>query len=335
MKKKKPYIIGILITIVLLSAVIILCEGYKVQIWGKSITSQAKVYSKHYVLISEDAMTSFWQKVYESAKIEADANDIYLELAGSNLSEEYGLEDYLRISIDAKVDGIIIEPDGSQGVADLINEAADKGIPIVTVLEDEADTSRVSFVGINSYELGMIYGEQILGQITKDTKNIYILFHSAESNSMNDVVFNQIKKTLNEAVAYPSINIQPYYIANDNEFDSEEAIRDIFVASDIVPDVLVCMEEIDTECVCQALVDYNKVGAVKIIGSYSSETILEAIQKNLAAITVAMDTEQLGIQSVQALNEYQEMGYVSNYYNIDLHIINKRNVDSYLEGTAN
>jgi ribose transport system substrate-binding protein len=135
---------------------------------------------------------------------------------------------------------------------------------------------------------------------------------------------------LNESLGGRKINIAPYYISNDNEFDSEEAIRDIFVGSDTVPDILVCMEEVDTECACQAIVDYNKVGQVAIVGSYSSDIVLEAIKKNLAALTVAINTAQLGRESVQALNEYQKMGYVNNYYNVDLDIINKDNVNSYL-----
>jgi ribose transport system substrate-binding protein len=143
------------------------------------------------------------------------------------------------------------------------------------------------------------------------------------------MIFNQIKKTLNEQLGENHVNLQPYYITKDSEFDSEEAIRDIFISSDIIPDILVCMDEVDTECACQAIVDYNKVGEVTIIGSYSSDIILEAIRKNLAALTVAMDTRQLGKQSVQALLEYQEMGYVNNYYNVDLHIINTENVDVY------
>lgn len=329
--KRKPYIIGIILIIILLGTVIYLFERYKLPVSNGADIAKAGEYSKHYVLISENMATSFWQSVYESAKSEADANDIYLEQIGSNLSEKYSMEDYLRISIASQVDGIIICPDESDSINELINEAADQGIPVITILNDGMDTKRASFVGMNSYELGLVYGRQILNQVTGETKNIYILFHSSEKNSLNDLVFNQIKKTLNEELGENSVNLQPYYIANDSEFDSEEAIRDIFVSSDIVPDILVCMDEVDTECACQAIVDYNKVGEVTIIGSYSSEIILEAIKKNLASLTVAMDTEQLGKQSVQALLEYQEMGYVNNYYSVDLHIINNENVDSYIE----
>ncbi|MFU0826071.1 MAG: Peripla-BP-4 domain-containing protein [Lachnoclostridium sp.] len=329
---KRFYIIGIIVLIFFFVFIIILFNNTNITAMDNKSQTQVKEYTKHYAMITKNANTSFWKSVYESAKKEAEDNNIYLEQIGSSLSDKYGLADYLRISIASKVDGIIVCPDGSEEVTQLINEACDEGIPVITILNDDMDTKRVSFVGVNSYELGLAYAEQILNQINKDTRDIRVLFHSSESSSTNDVVFNQIKKSINDKLGENRVNISPYNISDNNEFDSEEAIRDIFVFQDNLPDILVCMEEVDTECACQAIVDYNNVGKTTIIGSYSSEVILEAIRKDLAAVTVAMDTEQLGKQSVQALLEYQETGYVNNYYNVDLHIINKKNVKNYEQG---
>lgn len=330
--RKKLYIMGTIIAIFFLVFTIILYNKNYMSAMDNNNLAQVKEYDRHYVMITKDITTSFWQSVYESAKEEAENNNIYLEQMGSNFSEKYSVADYLRISIASKVDGIIVCPDGSDEVTQLINEATEAGIPVITVLNDDMETKRVSFVGINSYELGLVYGQQILERINGNTSDIRVLFHSSESNSTNDVVFNQIKMSINDKLAENRVNISPYYISDDNEFDSEEAIRDIFISQDNLPDILVCMEEVDTECACQAIVDYNNVGKVTIIGSYSSEVILEAIHKDLAAVTVAMDTNKMGKQSVQALLEYQETGYVNNYYNVDLHIIGKENVQNYEQG---
>lgn len=328
MKRK---LCALLLVMVCLLPVLILLQYGQRKFAGaeKDDLAQTKEYEKHYVLIAKDRTTSFWQSVYDNAREEAEANNIYLEQAGSNLSQDYTMEDYLRISIASKVDGIIVCPDGSDNVKELINEAVKNNIPVVTVLNDDINTKRASFVGINSYELGQVYGEQIVKKVNNDTRKIYILFHSMASNSMNDVIFNQIKKKLNENFKGRDFLIQPYYITDNKEFDSEEAIRDLFITQEDIPDILVCMEEVDTECACQAIVDYNKVGEVTIIGSYSSDIILEGIRKDLAAVTVAVDTKQLGKQSVQALLEYDQMGYVNNFYNADIHIIDKNNVNSY------
>ena len=60
----------------------------------------------------------------------------------------------LRMAIDAGVDGIILNGDGSPEVEALVKEARQKGIPVVTALNDGAEDIRQCFVGVNSYNLG-------------------------------------------------------------------------------------------------------------------------------------------------------------------------------------
>ena len=46
--------------------------------WGELLS--AKQYSRHYVMIPEDASSLMWQDIYESAKQEAADSDAYVEL---------------------------------------------------------------------------------------------------------------------------------------------------------------------------------------------------------------------------------------------------------------
>ena len=43
----------------------------------------------------------------------------------------------------------------------LINKATKFGMPVVTVINDAPDTKRVSFVGINTYQMGQVYAKEI------------------------------------------------------------------------------------------------------------------------------------------------------------------------------
>ena len=68
-------------------------------------------------------------------------------------------------------------------------------------------------------------------------------------------------------------------------FETEEAVTDIFQQRDKVPDILVCMDEKTTECARQAVLDFNLAGKVTIIGYYSSEDILTAVEKGCLLYT--------------------------------------------------
>ena len=101
------------------------------------------------------------------------------------------------------------------------------------------------------------------------------------------------------------------------DFDAEEVIRDVLLGKER-PDILICLNSAQTECAIQALIDYNLVGEVQVIGYYVTDQILQALRQELIPVTMTIDTDALGEDSVQALNEYLELGRVSSYYNITL-----------------
>ena len=82
----------------------------------------------------------------------------------------------------------------------------------------------------------------------------------------------------------------------------------------------------------QAVIDYNRVGKTNIIGYYDSDTILNAVQKEIIFSTISMDTAQMGKYCVNALNDYLDEGYVSDYYTVDTYVVDQDNINEYLEG---
>jgi len=87
---------------------------------------------------------------------------------------------------------------------------------------------------------------------------------------------------------------------------------------------------LNTTCVYQAVVDYNKVGKINIIGYYDSDTICRAIERNVIYATISVNTKQLGMNCVSALDEYKESGHVSEYFSVDILLITSDNVSEYL-----
>ena len=161
-----------------------------------------------------------------------------------------------------KVDGIILEADGSKEEQHLITEALKDGIPVVTVMTDDTATSRISFVGLNSYQMGSAYTEQIQGML-KDKGSTSVMFLSTSSSKTQEtnLVYSQVKKELeSRKKTGQSVDLTEYCVDSSADFDTEEFVRDMFVSDESLPDVIVCMDEIVTECVCQALVDYNQIG---------------------------------------------------------------------------
>lgn len=285
-----------------------------------------RVYDRHFILVTEDS-SALWQAVYKSAAAEAARENVYLEWAGTDSLSDYSLVDCMNIAIASQVDGIILQPDGSSEITEQINAAMNAGIPVVTVLNDNAESDRISFVGVNSYQMGEIYGEQVLAALQKGYNRVMVLVNTFGEDVNTNLMYSRMSDVVEQGKqSDQQVEISAYYIDSSTNFEAEEAIRKIFVNSVILPDIMICLDPVSSECACQAIVEYNKVGNVNIIGYYESEVTRNAIQKGVIPAAVTIDTEDIGRYSISALKEYLDQGYVSNYFNVDLDIINSANV---------
>lgn len=149
------------------------CEGLS---GGSSLEEKNEVMCKYkYDMIVDSPNSSFWQAVYDCAQEWAQKNDAILELRGSGRESDYSKLDYMNMSIASNSDGIILQYSGEQGLEAKINEAVQKGIPVVTVMGDAVHSKRQSFVGVSDYQLGSAYGEKVAEYVTEDTESILIL----------------------------------------------------------------------------------------------------------------------------------------------------------------
>lgn len=292
-----------------------------------SDTEDYKKYKYHYALITEEANSTFWDAIYQGALKTGKEKNAYIEKLGSNLSIKYSLQDLMKIAIASKVDGIILEPNGDKDMNDLISQADQAGIPVVTVLRDAPGSKRISWVGINSYTQGQIYAKEILQAVHYGVKNITVLLNEDMKDTNQMVIYSGIVG----AVSGLDVTVKSVMVNTKDNFSSEESVRKIIMNKENPPDLLVCLTESDTISAYQAVVDYNKVGDVQIIGYYNSDLILRAIDRNIVQTTMTLDAEQMGAYCVDALTEYVKNNNVSDYYSVDISVINKENVKDYMD----
>lgn len=303
-------------------------------------------YDKYYAMITSNDGAVFWQEVYTGAKQGGEEVGDYVELFAGDLGVEYSMEERMEIAIASGVDGIIVEGEDSRSLRDEITKANESGIPVVVVSKDVPDSGRISFVGISRYDLGQTYGGQtceLVGDILADREQsgaqkedkIWVMVLASQEQDGNGQ--NLLMSGIREEIAKDSelesrIELEAYLIDDEGAFAAEEAIRDIFMGKEDVPDVLICLNELHTSCAYQAVIDYNKVGITNIIGYYDSETILNGVEKEVIYSTVSMDAKQMGRYCATALSEYLDTGYVSEYFTVDTYVVNQSNVKDYLGG---
>ena len=326
MRKNRTNLFVFLAAVCILVVIYMTGESYYEGLTGKSRQQEesGEVYRYKYDMIVDSPDSSFWQAVYGCAQDWAQKNDAILELKGSGKENDYTKLDYMNMSIASNADGIILQYSGEQGLEAKINEAVQKGIPVVTVMGDAVHSKRQSFVGVSDYQLGSAYGEKVAEYVTEDTQSILILLKKNIDDMNQSQIYTQISNAAQaKAGADAEIKVTGKNLLSTGTFETEEAVTDIFQQKDKVPDILVCMDEETTECARQAVLDFNLAGKVTIIGYYSSEDILTAVEKGVISVTCDVDTDQLGKYTIEALTEYQKDGRTNSYYNVDINFLDK------------
>ena len=168
-----------------------------------------------------------------------------------------------------------------------------------------------------------------------------MLFRSKENraDSSRNNVYSGVLDVLAEDETKPPLeteektdySVEITAIDTSSTFSVEEAVREILLDEENTTNIVICLDEITTNCVYQALVDYNMVGQIDVIGYYDSESILQGIDKGIIWGTVTVDASKMGESCIDALTEYQESGYVSNYLLVEIETITKANVKDYLK----
>lgn len=326
-------IIGFLLVIFCLTTGSILFFKYMVE---EVIREEENLmtYNRHVALIVSNKEDTFWRTVYENLKKAGEEQGYYVEIYGEHLPIKYSKKELVKIAIDASVDAIILEGDDSEGLVEEIARANEKKIPVITVLSDVSKSTRECYVGINRYDLGQTIGKQVLKYQKSGEIKVCILMNRNEENTNQNIIYSGIGQVLSKN-AKKSYNIYTMAVEDNGTFGAEETMRDIFLAEEGVPDVLICLDKHSTTSACQAIVDYNRVGEVEIIGCYSSSAILEAIYKNVLQATVEFDTQEIGEKCIAALGEFWENGHVSEYKPVAIKLITAENIEEYVTNEAN
>ena len=284
-------------------------------------------YPRLYAFIAEDPDSQLSNRIYREISEYAAEKECYVEMTGQNLSASYSKADRLNIAISSKVDGTILEGDDSEETAMLIDKATANGIPVVTVLSDCEGSARKSYVGLNNYSLGSEYGSELvaIGEKNKKSPLNVLIFLDGDDGNSDDIIHLAIQ----EFVTGRLITLSSAVVDTSTPFSSEEGVMSVIDSLESIPDVIICLNDRTTESAIQCIVEKNLVGKTTILGYYDSETIRKAIDKGSVYATFAIETKTVARQCINALNEYNNTGFVSQYNPANYILINRGNLDSY------
>lgn len=279
----------------------------------------------HFYFIAQNSVDPFWNEVVQGAKEAAKDNNVVLEFNIPRFNNPEEELKFMDMAITSKVDGIITHvPNGTSFTA-VIDRAYSRGIPVITIDNDDSESNRYAFVGTNSFMLGK-EAAKLLIDATGGTANIAVISNSdLEQDSIeHNLKMNGFISALKD---YPNMNVVKVYTSQMGILSAEEITQTIIDSEEAI-NAIFTFSSADTVGSAQLIVDRSKVGSFVLVGYGNSEDIVRYINKEIIYGTVASDPYKMGYESVKALVDVKEGDSVPTFIDTEVKIITKKNLKS-------
>lgn len=246
----------------------------------------------------------------------------FMGTAGVNVIEQ---AEIIRRAIDNGYDGIavnIIDPEAFDAV---IQEAMDKGIPVVGFNVDDHATpnARLSSVNQKLYEAGQSLAEHLLPYISENAQ-ILMTMHDEGVSALEDRL-NGIQNILKRKNIKPTVIIS----GNDSKKGAEVIAKTLKENPGI--QIILCTGQADTEAAGMAIEKFFPKNGYWAAGFDLSPKTLQLIKDGYIRCTVDQQPYIQGFYPVVQLTLYLRYGIKPSDVDAGAAIIDRSNVDQVME----
>lgn len=285
----------------------------------------------HFYFIAQNSVDPFWKEVRRGLEAAAKENKVIVEFNAPRFDNPQEELRFLDIALTSEVDGIITHVSSSSEFTSLINKAKGKGIPVVTIENDDKNSERNSFVGTNSFQLGKAAAALMISATGGRAQIAVIASNDSELDSTSqNLKMNGFLSTIKD---FPEMKVVKTYTSKMGILSAEEITQTIIGGTDDINAIL-ASNSVDTIGSAQLIVDRNRVGSIAIVGYGDTEDILRYISKDIIFGTVMSDPYKMGYESLKALIDIKEENNVSTFIDTGVKVITKENIDEYEQKSA-
>ncbi|GED72967.1 ribose ABC transporter substrate-binding protein [Brevibacillus reuszeri] len=257
------------------------------------------------------------KKAAEEAGVKLLVNDPNLDLA----KQVSAVEDYMQKGVN----GLILLAVDNAGVVPVVEEAKEKGIPVITadsvVPSDKVDT----FIGTENYEAGKQLGEHLKKQIEADGKDVKIAVVTHVQSFVQKERLRGFKEVLSNVSGVNILNDQPGY---DRE-KSMATVENILQANPDVDYIYATAE--NSVLGALAALESAKNTKTKIVGFDVTPEAAEGIRGDKILAMIQQQPEKIGEAAVKAAIEAIKGKQLEKNISIPVILMDKSNVDEYFK----
>lgn len=251
---------------------------------------------RHIVLIPQELDNPFWRSIEQGAREASRQYGMELEYTGPfriNPAEQIKL---LEKAIAAKADAIVLQGIGDPRYRAWIDQAADRGIPVIAVDTDEPRSRRLAYVGTDNSEAGKRMGE-LVASASGGSGTIGVLIGSEAANQRL-----RLKGFRSVIDRYPKLNIAEVRTSKISRLQAAEQAADMLLRHPQIG-FLVGFSALDGPGMLDAL-GRIRPDRLRVFAFDDLPETTEGIRRCRIASTVVQQPRQMGYDAVSLLHEY-------------------------------
>lgn len=294
--------------------------------------------NEKYYLITANTKVAYWETAASGLAEGARSMGVLAETSGPDTYDPQAEAQEFRRIAATKPAGILVSAADPDVMKSPIDEAISQGIPVITIDSDSPSSQRLTFIGTNNYQAGLMGGRVLVEQL-HDKGNV--IFYTMPGQANLDERMQGYKNVLAD---HPAIKIVDVVNVKGDPRVAFDSTVDILNKGKLKPDAFVCL--VSTACPEVAdVLDRNKVSGKVVVAMDTNTDTLQWLQKGMIAATIAQKPFTMayyGIRMLDNLHHYKLPSLIGNwaqntsapvpvFVDTGATLIDKTNVEAFLK----
>jgi len=324
MKNGTTKIISIIFSTMLIFIVILVLFSINIlEKQNKYVTFSTEGHKNHILVAGTHTDAEFLQEVYEGASSVAENYDAVVELLlpDSN-ADDVSIYSWLEYAEYIGASGLIAYIDDEKQVINPLVDIEGNKIPLVALGNDNPNSSHITYIGTNKYELGKQLAKLVTSIMPEEAELLIV----ADNNNNSEATNIMLASFIEDIASLTSLNWNLLETGKSKTVSSDEIIRQAFIKKPEI-NMVICLTLEDTLRTAQSVIDLNKTGEIKIIGFHESEKTIEYLNKGILSAVISFNPEKIGQNAMKEIFNYKHYGYANGYIVNDINIITKETLE--------
>lgn len=324
MKKK---VVSVLVMLAMASMMIAGCgssSGSEESSDAGAGSSESSGDKKEFIFVCPIVGLEYWNMCSDGIEAADSEMNVETQIVGPTDSTTFTTEivSYMESAISSMPDGILCYA-GLETFPNLLQQAADQNIPVITIDSDCSDTTnRVAYVGTDPYNAGYSSGEAMI-EATGGEGKVAVLTSSVSSEKEQEEI-----EAFEDAIADTDLEV---VAMEETNADLATGVEKMEALIQTYPDLTAVLgtSAYDVQAAAKVKVEYG-LDDLHLIGYDDQEETLNYIRDGVIDAIIVQNPYEMGYQGVKLLSQYIDGETLeSDSYDTGTVTVTEENVDSY------